>query len=1030
MIRQHLLASRAKAGTALALSLFVCPAIALAQVAPATPAAEAPAAADDGAGEIVVTGSRLAARGFEAPTPVTVIGAQEFRLSGTANVETLLNDTPQFLGSQNNGPTANTVPGGTATLNLRGFGAQRNLVLVNGRRFTITGPDQTTDINTVPAALIERVETVTGGSSAVYGSDAITGVVNFILKNNFDGIELTGGIRADQHTGTPTYNASLTFGTNFSGDRGNIVASFDYLNRGGFSRGDRGGWATPNMADGCVTSASFSETRPGTPLAVPAGQTCLTAGGRPGLIFGGSGTIPNGRFANIPSVGSAQSNPGLDAALVAAGLGGIGGRGFTFNDAGTVARPALTPQDDYDLGPAGYLVIPQRRVALNLMAHYDFSPALTAYAEGNFSNNIVDVQLAPSGIGGNFLVNTNNPYLTPQLREVMRQLDLRETGTTTVTNGTSRLSTTPGDGLAVLNVNRRLPDVGLRTNRSDRTAYRAALGFRGDIGSVSEGFMRNLAYDVYGTYTRTTDTSISTGAASLSKFQAGLLSVNGAAPLLNIFGQNLSAAGAQSIAVASTNYTEADQYVIAANLRGELFDLPAGPVDFNTGAEYRRASANFVPDSFLASGDVSGFNAALPTSGSSAVKELYAELRAPILRDSAFGKRFGINGAVRYSDYNLKGVGSVWTYSVGAEYAPISDITIRGQFQRAIRAPNVGELFGGNTVSGPSATDPCSSRQPLAQQTAAVRAVCVATGVPAAAVFTQNVQPNVFISQVSGGNPNVGPETSNTKTVGVVLAPRFIPGLTASIDYYNINLDGAIAPLGGGISNTLNLCYNVIQSATSEFCQAITRDPLTGQIAAPGFVTTTNGNTGGLKTSGIDFEAGYRVNFDWTLLGDEGSTLDFGTNLNWTNEFTATPVQAIPTIKNNCVGSFGPTCGQPIPEWKGITRVTWKTGPLALSLRHRFIGAVTVDTYVLPTRAGTTAPALDSLTTPRIGTQHYFDLSGSYDFSRKLILTAGIRNLFDRDPPILGSSAPANNTYAATYDIEGRVFYASLTARF
>ncbi|WP_369060270.1 TonB-dependent receptor [Caulobacter sp. 73W] len=977
---------------------------------------------------MIVTGSRLAARGFQAPTPVNVVGAEELALSGTQNVETVLNDTPQFLGSQNNGPTANTVPGGTATLNLRGFGAQRNLVLVNGRRFTITGPDQTTDINTIPAALIKRVETVTGGSSAVYGSDAITGVVNFIMKDDFEGVELTAQARADQHTGTPTYTADLTFGSNFADDRGNVVVALNYLDRGGYTRGDRGDWAVPSLADGCVTAGTFSKTQAGTPLAVPGGQTCLAAGGRPGLIFGGSGTIPNGRFANIPSVGSSASNPALDAALIAAGLGGIGGRGFTFNDAGTIARPAVTPGDDYDLGPAAYLIIPQKRLMANLAAHYDFNERMTGYAEANFSNNKVSMQLPPSGIGGNFLINTNNPYLTPQLREVMRQLDLRETGTTRVTNGASSLTTTAGDGLAVLNVNRRLTDVGDRTNTADRSAYRAAIGLRGDLGSLSEDFLRNLSYDTYYTYTRTTDTSVSGGAASLSRFQAGLLSVNGAAPVLNIFGANLTPQSAASIAVASTNYTESEQQVIAASLAGELFDTWAGPVDFSTGLEWRKASAKFVADSFLASGDVSGFNAALPTEGSQSVKEIFGEVRVPLLADSSLGKRASANGAFRYSDYDLSGVGGVWTYSVGGEYAPVSDLTLRGQFQHSIRAPNVGELFGGNTTSGPSAIDPCSSRQPTAQQTAAVRAICVATGVPAAAVFTLAVQPNAFISQVSGGNPNIGPEESDTTTFGFVVQPRFLSGLAFSVDYFKINLDGAIAPLGGGIANTLSLCYNTIQNASSVFCQAITRDPMTGQIAAPGYVTTTNNNTGGLKTSGVDFDGSYRFSMDWGPFGE--SRFDVGANFTYTDEFTATPVQALPAAKNYCVGSFGPTCGQPIPRWKGVSRVSWRSGPATLSLRHRYIGEVTVDTHLLPKRLGSAFPDKATLTNPTIKAQHYFDLTGAYDITEDLSVTAGVRNLFDKDPPIVGSSAPANNTFSATYDVEGRVFFASATARF
>jgi hypothetical protein len=227
--------------------------------------------ASDQLESVVVTGSRLAPLGFREPTPVTVVGAEEIKLSGTVNIEQLLGDSPQFVGSQNNGATANTVPGGTATLNLRGFGAQRNLVLVNGRRFAISGPDETTDINTIPAALIQRTEIVTGGSSAVYGSDAITGVVNFIMRDDFEGVELNAQDGFDQHTRTQVYNLDITGGGKFAEGRGNVVVSANFLNRGAISRGDRGDWAFDSLSDGCVTPASSNRSHAGVPVAISSG---------------------------------------------------------------------------------------------------------------------------------------------------------------------------------------------------------------------------------------------------------------------------------------------------------------------------------------------------------------------------------------------------------------------------------------------------------------------------------------------------------------------------------------------------------------------------------------------------------------------------------------------------------------------------------------------------------------------------------------------------------------------------------------
>jgi outer membrane receptor protein involved in Fe transport len=959
-----------------------------------------------------------------------VLGAEEVSLSGTVNIETLLNDTPQFVGSQNSGPTGNTVPGGTANLNLRGFGEQRNLVLVNGRRFAISGPNQTTDLNTIPAALIARTEIVTGGSSAVYGSDAITGVVNFIMRDNFEGAEARADIRFDRATGTPTYNFDLTFGGNFADGRGNFVASINYLNRGSLTRGDRGGAMATTLADSCVTAASYRPDGPGTPLAVPSGQTCAAAGGVRGFIFGGSGTIPNGRFSGIPIVGAAGNTPAYDAALVAAGLGGLTARGFTFNTAGTTARPALTPQDDYDLSPDAYLILPQERWMGNVFAHYDIAEGLTGYAELHYSSNRVVSQIPPSGAGGNFLFDVNNPYLTPQMQEVLRQLDMRETANTNVTNGTLTLVNAPNDGRALLNVGRRLTDVGNRVAMSDREVFRVAFGIRGDIGSLTENFLTNLSYDAYYTYARTSFTELQNGSISLSRFQQGLLRQNGAAPVLNIFGQNISPAGARAIGISSTSYTETEQEVLSANLVGELFTLPYGPLAFNLGVEHRSAYAKFTPDGYLASGDVSGFNAAQPTQGGQKVTEFYGEARIPLLAGIPGFERLSANGAFRYSKYNLDGIGGVWTYSLGGEWAPTRDIAFRGQYQHAIRAPNVGELFGGRTTSGPSLVDPCSSRAPVSQQTAAVRAVCVATGVPDANVFTLQVQPNQFITQVLGGNPNVGAEVSDTKTFGVVITPTFIPRLTITVDYFDIKLDGAIAPLGGGPQNVLNLCYNILQDPNGEFCQAVNRETLTGAIAAPDYLQTVNANTGGIKTSGIDVEASYSFPLGFGV-DDDGSRIELNTYQTWTREFTVTPVQAFPNLTNECVGAFGQTCGQPIPEWKGMSRITWRSGPFALSLRHRYIGKVTVDTYVLPSRRpGATVPNIADMTNPVIKDQHYFDLTANIRPADNLEINFGVRNLFDKYPPIIGSAAPAANTFAATYDSEGQVFFVGTSFKF
>jgi outer membrane receptor protein involved in Fe transport len=365
----------------------------------------------------------------------------------------------------------------------------------------------------------------------------------------------------------------------------------------------------------------------------------------------------------------------------------------------------------------------------------------------------------------------------------------------------------------------------------------------------------------------------------------------------------------------------------------------------------------------------------------------------------------------------------VWTYLGGAEWAPSHDIKLRGQFQRAIRAPNVGDLFGGLRRSVEPATDPCSDRLPTAQRTEAVRQVCIATGVPADLVFTAGVQPNPIIPADFGGNPNVGEERSDTWTAGVVLTPRFLPGLRLSVDYFDITLEGAIAQLGGGLNNTLNLCYNVIQDAGSEFCQAIARDPRTGAINDPFVARILQANTGALETSGVDFAA--RYGFD---VGT--SRIDLSTDWTWTDAFTSTPVEALPDIRNECVGSWGSTCGEPIPEWRGNTRVTWSNGPYSVSVRHRFLSSVTNDRYILPLRSGATPPALEDLSYPVLPSRNYFDLSLTVDVTEDVRFYGGARNLFNEKPPVVGSPQIRANTYPATYDVLGTEFFVGAVLKF
>jgi iron complex outermembrane recepter protein len=983
---------------------------------------------------IVVTGSRIARDISDASTPIAVVGSEEIKLSGSMTVDEMLNEQPQFVSATNGGSTANTVPGGSAAgaayVNLRGFGPTRSLTLVNGRRFAIFGPEQVTDLNTIPTSLIERTEIVTGGSSAVYGSDAITGVVNFVMKDDYEGIGANAQYGSDSATSTPTFSVDFTAGHNFNEGRGNAVVSLNYYKRDGFTRTDRGDWAALPYGEGCVTQQTWSDTMIGTPNGASAAN-CAASGGKMGFVFSGSGDIPNGRFT-LTNTQIADSQ----AQLAAAGLQGLGGNGFTFNDSGAMDSQRLVnrPADDFNLTQFNYLQVPQERKMVNAFAHYEFAPAATGYVELHYSNNKVDQQLTQSNIGGQFLFNIDNPYVDQDMRDLLARLDATEPLTSPpISQGAITQTTIRGDGLAIVSAGRRLVELPFRHNVDDHDVYRGAIGVKGDLGDASEKFFRSLAYDIYYSYAKSEDESTQDGAVSRSRYAQALLRVNGADPVANIFGQNLSQAAIDAVLIHSTNITNAKQQVMAGSLTGEAFDTWAGAVNFSVGLEWRKAEAEYLPDDYLRSGDVVGFTPGNPTAGEVTSKEFFAEVRVPILADVPGFKNVTINGAYRSSDYDLENVGRVGTYLYGLDWRIHDAVKVRAQWQHAIRAPNIGDLYGGTALGfQTNLTDPCSDKTPVGGRTAQLSALCQATGVPASAVFTQQVQPDTVTPFLTGGNPDLQEETSDTRTIGVVFTP--FRDLFVSLDFFDITLDNAISQLGGSAQNVLNLCYVTLKDINSSACQAVRRNTATGAIQSPYAIQVLQSNIGGLSTRGLDLQAHYGADLGFGVGGE--SRLAIQTAWTYTDEFTVTPMQELPQTKNRCVGSFGNNfCpgGEPIPEYKGNTRFTWTTGPVGVSLRHRYIDAVTTDRYLVPARSGTLVPLmypnLATMSNPKLDAMNYIDLSFTYNIGDVVELTAGANNVTDEDPPVVAGFGGYGNTYPATYDFAGTTYFLNVNVK-
>jgi len=928
-------------------------------------------------GEVMtVTGSRIQRRDLTSTSPVTVVAQEEFTLSGATNVEQVINTLPQVVPGATS--FSNNPGGGVATLNLRGLGSQRNLVLVNGRRYIFFDASQRVDLNTIPSFLVGSVDIVTGGASAVYGSDALAGVINFNLRTDLDGIIAGGQYSITGEGDGRRYSAYVAMGTDFADNRGNIALYAEYSNRGSIGQGQR----------------DFSRTAFGD------GATALAPGGSAG--------VPQGR---IVAVGSAAA----PAATIAAGTNYVGGGAFFGTPGRSTAYNAAT--DAYNYAPANFLMVPQERWTIGGYGEYEISEGITAFAEVNFINNRVENELAATPLTQNVDFNvaqlcTNGSLSAADCQQITLISQRQQAAQAASPGGNSAFPAfTAGTGqfgaLAPgnvrLQVNSRFVQIANRNVSDDRNAFRVLTGLKGNITG-------DIGYEAYYMYSRTRNASIQEGNVSRSAFTR--LAGNGTC---NPFGLNqYSQACIAGVSILAQNTDISTLQVAQASVNGSLFQFGTAnePVAFAVGVEWREMEGQFIPDTALQSGDVVGFNAGQSTQGDYNVKEVFGELRIPIVEEN-FIHRLELNAAGRYSDYSLANVGGVETYAAGIRFAPIRDIEFRAQYQRAVRAPNVGELFGGQSVGFPAAQDPCA--QP--NVSAAARAVCIATGVPAASVGQAFLQPNAQIQGAFGGNPNLQEETADTITYGAVIRPSFIPRLNITVDYYDIEIESAIATAGGGVAGILNLCYNVIQDANSPVCQLISRDTQ-GIISGPPFVVSAgNANLAALATSGIDVQVDYNVPLNFSLAGNGDSRLNFFFLLNWSDENNFTPTAGVP-ITVECAGRFGLNCNNPTPEWKWSSRLSWIDGPVTTSLRWRHVGETRDDDDTT------------DFIVEEIEAYDLIDLAVAFNVSDNLTLNIGVNNLFNTQPPILGSNQEQANTYPGVFDVLGRDFFVSAQFRF
>ena len=997
--------------------LFLCIATAaVAQTQPAPDQTQTQAAPDDttrkaATEEIVVTGTRVRRKDLNTPAPVTVLSRDQITAAGRVSIGEFLQALPE-QGNSGANAQVNNGNDGSIFVSLRSLGPQRTLVLVNGRRMVPGGtvPGAAADLGTIPAAAIERIEVLKDGASAIYGSDAIGGVVNVILRKRFNGTEISGYGGVSQHGDGQTYDVHAVTGT--AGERSSILFSIGYQEQRPVFAGDRDWSKTTYNWDFDAADASqpadsgtgcFAD--PNTEACVPKAQSGT----------GNSTTFPNGRFAIPASAcgstdatsGAFTPNPAVGSHPALAAICGATknkGGGFMADASreapgpGPAAGYIAYPGDLYNTNPTNYLITPARRIQLFSTGDVTLGSVARAFFEASYVNRSSSQTLAPMP-----LVNNTIP-----------------TQPVTV----SKDSVYNPFGVNITSWRIRTVEFGERFFRQDLDTFRVVAGLDGSLGDWS-GPLAGWAWDVDYNHGRTAGNQLITGqlrmpnianavgpsainpangqpaclktrTGTAADFAASNI-ISGCVPFDVLHGSYAGQAAAKAyVSYDGTDFATNQQDIWSANLSGDLFKLASErPAGLALGADYRRESASFQNNP-INSGESSGNNA-LSTYGGYNVKEVYGELVVPLLGGMQFLEDLELQAAARYVDYSTFGSNS--TYKLGIRYSPLRDLTVRATWGTAFRAPNVAELFGGTADSYPLVTDPCR-----APKDPGVKARCAANGVPGGA----SGDPSVQLLEKIAASPSLGPESATTFTAGVVVQPRMVRNLSITVDYYNLNVSKAISTYSAAF--ILSNCY--VTGVLPSLCSNVIRDAngLIIQIDDP------RSNLGTFHTAGVDFAIRYA--YPIPDFGRVSLILD-GTYL---HDFRRTDITGIVT---DGTGNFDLGV---LPRFKGNAGLFWVMGPIGAGVSMRYIGA-----YKECFAGGDFLCSEDDTQQRRVSAYTPVDLFVSYTLRDWVVGTTsavfGVNNAFNTDPPFLATAFAANSD-PSTYDYVGRFLYARLTHQF
>jgi len=954
------------------------------------PAPDTPDSSPDVLEVITVTGTHIKRADVESTSPTTVVSSEEIKYQGTTSIENVLNRMPQFTADSNeNGSNGSD---GTARLNLRDLGPSRVLVLIDGQRML---PVETADVNFIPSALVERVDVVTGGASAVYGSDAVAGVVNFIMRKDLQGVRFDAQYGIAQHNNNDSSLRSVISAAGFNPPKSSLWdgGRSDFNLAIGSNSADNKGNATFFLGYRelqAVTQDTRDYSACGLNLAGDNGDK---------FVCGGSSNNQWGKFQMIG--------------------GPNAGMGFNNTKDG---QKTWVPYDDsflYNYAPTNYIQRSDSRITGGAFAHYDYNPMLNLYGSFMYMDDHTFSQAAPSAYfqGNVYPINCDNPLMSAQQAGLLCGAGA---GTDTSVN------TFIGYRFA--------SDVSRRDDLR-HTDYRLNFGAR---GALIDGWTYDTSF-LYSTIildeSYKNDLDLTKGARALQ-----VVNVNGTPTCksvvdgsdpncvpADVFAFNGISPAAYKYMLTPT-YTHGVQIerVLNATVNGDLSKygikspFATNGLAIALGAEHRRESLSFEADA------VAQQKGTVDNAGSFSVTEGYAELDAPLVNDVTLIKSLSFDTGYRYSTYDIAGGDSFKanTYKFELQYSPIASLKLRGSYNRAVRAPNVTELFQPQALGNVAAQDPCSGPNPIASQ-----AACAKSGVTAAQYGHVIPCPADTCVTLGGGNLGLKPEIANTITYGFVATPDSIKGLMVSADYFNIKVDNYIAPVDA--STIIKQC---VDAASDYFCGLFHRDAATGVLfGTNGYLFANNQNTGYLQTSGMDVTGDYR--FDAGILGTgrahgaNWGQLDLALVGTWLNSRRIEQLPGLGTF--NCRGLFGPTCGQPTPTWRHNLRLTWTLpgGTATLSANWRYFGSTSLS-------SNTDNPFLQGdpvVINANIPAYNYLDLAATWKVYG-IEFRGGINNVMDKDPPAIAAGLLASfgngNTYPGVYDPMGRLLFVGATVQF